>query len=229
MPGRHGSASLKSANDTRDKQQRSYDIAPQSVSKDVLDNATTRPRLRSQPRRHRASVRADKGWRVGLRRKKPGEEVEALTKSLAASSALLGKYTIKAPIDGNESFDQHDRRQLVSFRASTIPIHRGLSRSCHGSRRAPRRASIRRRDLIPRLPPKDKMKAQMFIQERRFSIPSSSCACSHTCRPRSSYRISDRRRSTFGAPDHFRCTPPPGVELTGRAGRRLHRAGLTVR
>src|SRR5208282_5415830 len=32
-------ASLKSANDTLAKQQQSYDIAPESVSKDTLDNA----------------------------------------------------------------------------------------------------------------------------------------------------------------------------------------------
>ena len=94
-------ASLKNMQDQLDKQQHSYDIDPESVSKDALDNArnaqkVARASLEVVTRQY-ALTKAG-AWIFDVRNQE--KQAEALAKAYAASNALLAKYTIKAPTDG---------------------------------------------------------------------------------------------------------------------------------
>jgi len=94
-------AALKNAADAYAKRQASYDIDPQSVSKDVLDSA------------HDAQLQAESALLVAQRQLELTQagawtydianqqhQVEALTQSYKSAQALLGKYTLRAAVDG---------------------------------------------------------------------------------------------------------------------------------
>lgn len=94
-------ANLKTARDQYDKRRASYDLDPKSISKDVVDTARN------------AVAQAEGGLEVALKQfelTKAGawsydianqhKQYEALKQSYRAANALLGKYTIKAQVDG---------------------------------------------------------------------------------------------------------------------------------
>ncbi|MGA9665712.1 MAG: biotin/lipoyl-binding protein [Gallionella sp.] len=74
-------ANLKSLQDTLDKQEKSYELDPRSVSKDALDSA-------------RNAVEAQKE-NLAVAQK----QYEAAVKAYQAANVLLSKYVIKAPSD----------------------------------------------------------------------------------------------------------------------------------
>jgi len=94
-------ANLKTAQDQFDKQQRSYDIEPRSVSKDALDNARNALNA-AQANREVAQRQYDLtkagAWVFDIDNQQ--RQLEALTKAYEGSTALLDKYTVKAPVDG---------------------------------------------------------------------------------------------------------------------------------
>ena len=97
----YASAGLKSARDQLDKQRKSYELDPKSVSRDAMDNAENAVRVAQTNlevvRRQYDLIRAG-AWTYDIRNQE--RQYDALTKAYAASSALLGKYLIKAPADG---------------------------------------------------------------------------------------------------------------------------------
>ncbi len=94
-------SSLKSAQDTLGKQRRSYQIDPRSVSKDTLDNAENATKVADAnlkvAERQLDLVKAG-AWIYDIRNQE--SQCTALAKALASSTALLGKYTIRAPVEG---------------------------------------------------------------------------------------------------------------------------------
>ena len=94
-------ASLKNAEDQFEKQKQSYDIAPESVSKDAYDNAqnarnVAKANLDVLTRQYELTKAG--AWVYDVRNQ--AKQAEALMNGYAASSALLAKFTIKAPADG---------------------------------------------------------------------------------------------------------------------------------
>ncbi len=94
-------ATLKSAQDQREKQERSWSIEPKSVSRDVLDNARNAEKIAA------ANLEvADKqyeltragAWVYDIQNQE--KQYIALSKAYASAAALLAKYTIRAPSDG---------------------------------------------------------------------------------------------------------------------------------
>jgi len=94
-------ANLKNALDSLDKQQKSYELDPKSVSKDVLDSAINAAKV-AQANLDVAVKQYDLtkagAWIYDIKNQE--KQYEALIKAYTASSALLDKYTIKAPDDG---------------------------------------------------------------------------------------------------------------------------------
>jgi HlyD family secretion protein len=94
-------ANLKSANDSYQKQKRSYEIAPESVSRDTLDaarNATSSAEANLEVVTRQYRLTKAGAWIYDIRNQE--RQYDALTKAYAASSALLAKYTVVAPADG---------------------------------------------------------------------------------------------------------------------------------
>ncbi|AIO69789.1 HlyD family secretion protein [Burkholderia oklahomensis] len=94
-------ASLKTAQDQYDKQQRAFAIDPKTVSRDALDNASNgvkvaRANLDVVTRQYRLT-RAG-AWVYDVRNQE--RQVAALRKAADASAALLAHYTLRAPADG---------------------------------------------------------------------------------------------------------------------------------
>ena len=94
-------AALKTSKDQLDKQAHSYQLDPKSVSKDTLDNAVNAANVAQANldvvNRQYELTRAG-AWVYDVRNQE--RQYDALTRAAAASSALLAKYTIKAPVDG---------------------------------------------------------------------------------------------------------------------------------
>jgi len=98
---KYAAASLKSAQDQLDKQRKSYELDPGSVSKDALDNAENTVRVAKTNlevvRKQYELIRAG-AWIYDIRNQE--HQYSALTKAYLSSSALLDKFLIKAPVEG---------------------------------------------------------------------------------------------------------------------------------
>jgi HlyD family secretion protein len=94
-------ANLKTAKDELDKQQAAYAINPGSISKDALDSAINSDAVAQTnltvTKRQYDLTRAG-AWIYDINNQE--KQYIALEKAYAASSALLGKYTLLAPRDG---------------------------------------------------------------------------------------------------------------------------------
>ncbi len=95
------SASLKSSQDQMDKQRKSYELDPKSVSQNDLDNAENAVKVAKANlgvvQRQYELTKAG-AWIYDIRNQE--NQYNALSKAYTASSALLDKYIIKAPVDG---------------------------------------------------------------------------------------------------------------------------------
>ena len=160
-------AALKTADDELNKQQAAYEIDPRSISKDALDNAINAQTVAQAnlevARRQRDLTKAG-AWVFDIRNQE--SQYVALEKSYLASSALLSKYTLRAPTDGvvlsigtivgnyvspqgaYESYTQGMNPVLV-----LVTPQRTLQVRCYVDE-----------ILVPRLPLLSKIKAQMFIR-----------------------------------------------------------------
>lgn len=167
-------SSLKSAKDSYDKQKASYDIAPQSVSRDALDTAANAAKVAQASldvvTRQYDLTKAG-AWAYDIKNQE--RQYEALTKAGAAASALLRKYTIKAPTDGivlsintavgsyASSVGAYDTYTQGYGPAVVMAASNGrLSVRCYIDE-----------ILIPRLPAANKMRAEMTIRGTNTKIP----------------------------------------------------------
>jgi len=94
-------ASLKTAQDTLQKDQAAYEIDPRAVSKDALDSAVNAAALAKAnlivAKKQDDLTRAG-AWIYDIQNQE--RQQHALAKAYAASRALLGKYTLRASRDG---------------------------------------------------------------------------------------------------------------------------------
>ncbi len=167
-------ASLKNSQDQLDKQRRSYELEPRSVSRDTLDNAENAVKVAKANldvvARQYELTRAG-AWIYDIRNQE--NQHIALTKAFQASSSLLGKYIVKAPADGvilsiNTAVGSYISPQGTydTYTQGFIPV------LVMGSGQA--RLGVRcyiDEILIPKLPPSSKMKATMFIRGTDITVP----------------------------------------------------------
>jgi HlyD family secretion protein len=210
-------ASLKSANDTLAKQQRSFDIAPESVSKDALDNAINAAKVAKANldvvTRQYDLTKAG-AWVYDIKNQERQEE--ALEKAYAASAALLAKYTIKAPSDGVVLSVNAAPGSYVSPQGAYDSYTQGLDPIVvMGSAKGTLAVRVYVDEiLIPRLPPRAEMKAQMFIRGTTTKVPLEFVRVQPYVSPK--IELSNQRQEKVDVrvlPVIFRFTPPPGSEL----------------
>ena len=94
-------ATLKSRGDAYAKQKRSYDLDPNSVSKDVLDNARNAAKVAATNLKvfeRQYELTKAGAWMYDIQNQE--RQYSALSKAYASSAALLAKYTIRAAADG---------------------------------------------------------------------------------------------------------------------------------
>lgn len=168
------SASLKSAQDQLDKQRKSYELNPKSVSKDALDNAENAVKVAKANLvvvQRQFDLTKAGAWIYDIRNQE--KQYNALSKAFTASNALLAKYTIKAPIDGvvlsvNTAVGGYISSQGAydTYTQGLDPvIVMGSSENYIGVR------CYIDEILLHRLPQGTQMKAQMFIRGTNISVP----------------------------------------------------------
>jgi HlyD family secretion protein len=94
-------ATLKNARDQYEKQKSSYDLDPNSVSKDSLDSAENAFKIAEANlvvAQRQYDLTLAGAWEYDIRNQE--KQVNALTKAYQASNSLLAKYTVRAPADG---------------------------------------------------------------------------------------------------------------------------------
>jgi HlyD family secretion protein len=167
-------ASLKTAQDELSKQKAAYELDPRSISKDALDSAINAEALAEAnlevARKQRDLTKAG-AWIFDIQNQE--RQTDALEKSFRASSALLSKYTLRAPTDGvvlsinsivgnyvssqggYESYSQQMDPVLVLGTPQT-----NLNVRCYVDE-----------ILVPRLPSGSNIKAQMSIRGSNVKVP----------------------------------------------------------
>ncbi|MGA8223597.1 MAG: biotin/lipoyl-binding protein [Candidatus Acidiferrales bacterium] len=166
-------AALKTADDELSKQRTAYELDPRSVSKDALDgaiNAAAVAEANLEVARKQRDLTKAGAWIFDIRNQE--RQYNALEKAYLASSALLSKYTLKAPTDGVvlsinsivgnyvspqggfESYSQQMDPVLVLGTPQT-----SLHVRCYVDE-----------ILVPRLPPPSKIKAQMSIRGSNVKV-----------------------------------------------------------
>jgi len=210
-------ASLKTAQDALDKQQSSYKLDPESVSKDAFDNAinaqkVAKANLEVVTRQYELTKAG--AWVFDIKNQE--KQAEALGKAYAASSALLAKYTIKAPTDGIVMSVNAPVGSYVSPQGAYDTYTQGFGPIVvMGTPKG--RLDVRcyiDEILIPRLPPADKLQAQMFIRGTTTKIPLEFVRVQPYVSPK--IQLSNQRQEKVDLrvlPVIFSFEPPPGVQV----------------
>jgi HlyD family secretion protein len=160
-------ASLRTAQDQFDKQQRSYDIEPRSVSMDALDtarNTVSTARAAFDLAQKQYDLTRAGAWIYAIRNQE--RQVEALAKTYQGARAVLEKYTLKAPVDGvvlslNSALGSYVSPQGIynTYTQGAAPaLVMATSENYYNVR------CYIDEILISRLPPPDKIAAQMSIR-----------------------------------------------------------------
>jgi HlyD family secretion protein len=167
-------ASLKTAQDELDKQETAYDVNPKSISKDALDNAanavvTAKANL-EVARKQRDLIKAG-AWSYDITNQE--RQYNALYKSYLSASALLAKYTLRAPKDGIVLAINPTVGSYVSGQGAYDTYTQGMDPVLVlGS--PPDRLNVRcyvDEILVPRLPDPSRMKAQLSVRGSAVKIP----------------------------------------------------------
>ncbi|HUK57289.1 MAG TPA: biotin/lipoyl-binding protein [Nitrospiria bacterium] len=167
-------ANLKSAQDQLAKQLRSFELDPQSVSKDTLDNAentvnVAKANLEVVERQYELTKAGAWSYDVQSQEK----QANALSKAYTASNALLAKYTLTAPADGVILSIAAAVGGYISSQGAYETYTQGFSPVIvMGS--SEEYIGIRcyiDEILIHRLPQASQMSARMFIRGTDTSIP----------------------------------------------------------
>lgn len=164
---------LKTAQDEFDKQQTAYNLNPKSISKDALDSAansaaTARANLEVAVKQ-RDLTKAG-AWIYDIDNQE--RTYNALCKSYLSASALLSKYTIRAPGDGTVLAISPTVGSFVSTQGAYDTYTQGMDPVIVlGSPHA--HLNVRcyvDEILVPRLPASAKMKAQMSVRGSNVKI-----------------------------------------------------------
>ncbi len=167
-------ATLKTTSDQLAKQRASYAADPRSVSKTALDDAINAVRVAEAnltvAQRQLDLVKAG-AWIYDIRNQEA--QYAALTKAAAASEALLGKYTIRAPVDGrvlsiNAAVGSYISSQgtLDTYTQGAVPIIVMGVQEAHLAVRA-----FIDEILIAKLGKLDRLQATMYVRGTDVRIP----------------------------------------------------------
>ncbi len=167
-------AQLKNAEDELQKQEASYQLDPKSVSKYTLDDAINAVKVAAANLKvvqKQYDLTKAGAWVYDIRNQE--KIYQADEKAYLSSSALLAKYTIKAPADGTILAIQAAVGSYVAPQGTYDTYTQGsdpviVMGASEGY------ASVRcyiDEILIHRLAPGPQMRAQMFIRGTNISVP----------------------------------------------------------
>ena len=167
-------ATLKTTQDELDKQQAAYNLNPKSISKDALDtaaNAVVTATANLEVARKQRDLTKAGAWVYDINNQE--RTYNALTKSHASASALLAKYTLRAPKDGIVLTVNPTVGSFVSAQGAYDTYTQGMDPVLIlGS--PPAHLNVRcyiDEILVPRLPDPAKIKAQMSVRGSTVKIP----------------------------------------------------------
>jgi HlyD family secretion protein len=210
-------ANLKSANDTYKKQKTSYEISPESVSKETLDtaaNSASAAQANLELATRQYDLAKAGAWIYDVRNQE--RQWQALVKAYASAEALLSKYVVRAQRDGivmsiatavgsyaspqgtYGSYTQGYSPVLVMGTAGGF-----LDVRCYIDE-----------VLIPRLPPPDRMRAEMSVRGSSTKVPLQFVRVQPYVSPK--IQLSNERQERVDLrvlPVIFRFVPPPTGEI----------------
>jgi HlyD family secretion protein len=170
----YASANVKNAEDQLEKQKKSFELNPKSVSKYSLDNAENAVRVAKanlEVAQKQYELTKAGAWSYDIRNQE--NQYEALSKAYEASNALLGKYTLKAPVDGVVLSVNATPGSYISAQGTYDSYTRGFNPVIVLGTDHPY-LSVRSyidEILINRLPDPKDIKATMFIRGTNISVP----------------------------------------------------------
>jgi len=211
-------ASLKTAQDTLEKTEASYEMDPRSVSKDALDdaiNSAAVAKTNLEVAKKQYELTKAGAWIYDIQSQERTEH--ALEQAYASSSALLGKYTLRAPRDGivlsinttigsyaspQGSYDAYTQGQDPVLILGSSPA--SLNVRCYVDE-----------ILVPHLPlGSSRMKAQMSVRGSDVKIPLEFVRVQPFVSPK--IELSDEREERVDVrvlPVIFRIEKPASVNL----------------
>lgn len=210
-------ASLKSQRDQLEKLQQSYDLEPKSVSRNTLDSAAdavavAETNLKVVQKQYELTKAG--AWDYDIRNQE--SQFLALTRAYGASSALLGKYTIRAPIDGVVLSIGTSSGSYVSPQGAYNTYTEGFGPLVVMG--APQdKLQVRcyvDEILVHRLPESSRTVAQMFIQGTDIHIPLTFVRVQPYVSPK--IELSDQREERVDVrvlPIIFQFEKPKGLSL----------------
>lgn len=210
-------AAHKTAEDTLQKLQAAYEMDPRAVSKDSLDSAINGVALAKanlDVAQRQYDLTKAGAWAYDIQNQEHQER--ALEKSFAASTALLGKYTLRAPTDGivlsintivgnfassQGSYDAYTQGAVPVIVLGSVP--ESLHVRCYIDE-----------ILVPRLPVFSKIDAQMSIRGTDVKIPLQFVRVQPYVSPK--IQLSDQRQERVDVrvlPIIFKLDKPKNVNL----------------
>jgi HlyD family secretion protein len=167
-------ASLKTAHDQFDKVRHAYEVDPGAVSKESLDTSENQVCLAQAnldlAQRQYDLTRAG-AWRYDVENQEA--QYNALVQAEQAASALLAKYTVKAPIDGVVLSVNATVGSYISP-AGSYGTYTGAFTPVVVMSSAQDQLGVRvyvDEILVSRLPPPEKIRAEMSIRGTDVRIP----------------------------------------------------------
>jgi HlyD family secretion protein len=210
-------ANLRTAQDQVDKQRHSYAIDPKSVSKDALDtaeNAFKVARANLEVAKRQYDLTRAGAWIYEIRNQE--RQYSAAERAYTASSNLLAKYTLRAPIDGIVLSINTAVGSYVSPQGAYDTYTQGLgpiiSMGTAGDYLGVR--CYIDEILLQRLPDAEHIKAQMFVRGTDIRIALEYVRTQPYVSPK--IQLSNQRTERVDVrvlPVIFRFTPPKGVQL----------------
>ena len=208
---------LKTAQDELDKQQAAYDLNPKSISKDALDgaaNAVATAKANLELARKQRDLTKAGAWIYDINNQE--RTYNALYKSSLSASALLSKYTLRAPRDGIVLAISPTVGSLVSAQGAYDTYTQAMTPVLvMGSPRA--HLNVRcyvDEILVPRLPDPAKIKAQLSIRGSNVKIPLQYVRMQPVVSPK--IQLSDQRQERVDVrvlPIIFRLEKPKDLNL----------------
>jgi HlyD family secretion protein len=167
-------ATLKTAQDQLDKQQAAYQMNPKSISRDALDsaiNAVAVAAANLAVAKRQYDLTKAGAWIYDIRNQE--RQYNALEKSYLASSALLAKYTLRAPKNGTVLSINPTVGSFISTQGAYETYTQGMLpvMVLGGPQAALNVRCYVDEILVPRLPPPSRIKAEMSVRGTNVKIP----------------------------------------------------------
>lgn len=210
-------AALKTAQDTLRKTQAAHEMDSRAVSKDALDsaiNAEAVAQANLEVARKQRDLTKAGAWEFDIQNQE--KQYAALQKSYLAGTALLSKYTLRAPSDGVVLSIATMAGAYVSPQGSYETYSQGMTPVLVLG--APQ-TNLQVRCyideiLVPRLPAPSKMKAQMSIRGSDVKVPLDFVRVQPYVSPK--IQLSDQRQERVDVrvlPIIFKVEKPKSVNL----------------